>query len=217
MSERTKRRLGFGITLAMIVGAIAVLNLGTAPAAVAQCTSGDGGGGTPSESASPSGSTSPSGSATGLLVGAAQSSTTPAPSSSTTGGGGITLPPILPSDSSTSASPSSPGGGEVAHCPTDVTIAYTAPNPRQNPKPTFHGRVKSDENSCIGGRIVTLMKKKDGPDARVGHDLSSPRGAWQVELRRANGRYYAKVKKDTVATDSGRAVCEAGRSKTLKV
>jgi hypothetical protein len=64
---------------------------------------------------------------------------------------------------------------------------------------------------------VTLLKKKHGKFKGVGHDLTSTKGGWKVEVPRAHGTYRASVKEDTVPTDSGRAVCEADKSDTLKV
>jgi len=220
MSETAKRRFGFAVTMAVILGAIAILNIGTAPAAPARCTN-DGGGGTPSTSPSESPSESPSASSTSRVA-PAQTTDSPSPSGSTSsGGGGITLPDfttLLPGESeSTSASPTGGGGGGTVHCESEVTIGYTSPNPRQNPKPTFHGKVRSSEDSCIGGRFVTLFKVKPGRDSRAGHDLTSPRGAWKVQVVRARGRYYAAVKQDTVPTDEGRADCQADKSRRLKV
>ncbi len=223
MSERTMRRVALGLTLAVVLGAIGILNVGRAPSVkAAECKAADGGDGggespSPTESGSPSESPSPSG-PQGLIPAPAQTSPSPSPSPSNTGGI-ITLPPILPSESaspsgSPSPSPSEGRGGE--RCPSKVTIRYKRVGTRTtDPRDHFKGRVRSPENACVRRRQVLLRHKRRGSFRTVARTVTKRNGRWRIDQPGAKGRYYAKASEDSKR--SGRLECRSGRSRTIRV
>ncbi len=197
MTERRMSLIGFGLTIAVIVGAVALLNVGVVPAdtaAAAECKGGGGDGESPSSTPSPS--SSPTEEDDGLP---------------------ITIPPPGEEDTSTSAqptgSPSEPDRPEQQRCPTKVTIDSKRAGATRAAT-EFFGRLKSPENMCERGRRVLLKKdRKTGKDRTVGETLSKRSGKWTIRERRAKGRYYALAPKER----RPRVICLKGRSKTIKV
>ena len=60
----------------------------------------------------------------------------------------------------------------------------------------FNGKVSSPSNSCVNGRVVKLMRVRNGPDEYVAQDTAGSNGEWNTGNTGANsGRYYAKVKR----------------------
>ena len=80
---------------------------------------------------------------------------------------------------------------------TRVTIqSYEAGSPG-----LWTGYVKSDKKACKDDRKVTLYRKQEGSDEKIGSDRSSPNKIdkyyWEVQQNPSGGDYYAK----TEATD----------------
>ena len=190
MSGSSTRRLGIGITIAVIASVVALFNVTPGTTAAAECKGdpGEGGRGTPSGSATPSPS---------------ESDDDPLPI------------PTLPGEEedSPSATPSSsqpPGGSGSRRCPTNLTISYERSRASSSTV-AIKGKVRSPESDCEGARDVTLKKKKSGPDRTVGSTVSRANGAWSIRERNARGRYYAVVAKRKV----GSTTCLAGTSRTI--
>jgi hypothetical protein len=221
------------LTVAVIVAAIGILNVGVSPAA-AECTATGGGGGgggspTPTGSAQPTGSGSPSSSGAQsapvdqLPLPAQSSSASPSGSaspSSTDGGGPLpNLSTILPggddsaspTGSGASGSPTS-GGGGGQDCPTKLTISYTRASTRTtDPRDHFGGKVKSPNAKCIRGRDVILKKVKGGKAKTVGRTVSTKNGSWKIQGVTPKGRFYAQ----SPARNVGAIACRKGKSKTI--
>lgn len=75
--------------------------------------------------------------------------------------------------------------------------------------------------ACRPGRKVTVFKRRPGPDARVGTDISGRPahdgdGFWQVETRLRAGRYYARVKPRNIGPDGHRHICRGTTTSTLR-
>jgi hypothetical protein len=84
--------------------------------------------------------------------------------------------------------------------------------------PAFHGKVKSDNHACEVHRKVKLFKERHGADKLLGHDRTSNRGRWKVELDPLrSGAYYARVKRRAEGTAGTIYVCQRDRSRTLVV
>ena len=79
----------------------------------------------------------------------------------------------------------------------------------------FFGALKSPNSQCERGRQVSLKKVKKGRDRTVGSTISKRSGKWRIREARARGRYYAKTAKRTLSGPG--VVCQAGRSKTIRV
>jgi hypothetical protein len=73
----------------------------------------------------------------------------------------------------------------------------------------WYGYVKSDKKACKDDRKVTLYRKQEGSDEKIGSDRSEPGKlssyTWEVEQSPSGGDYYAK----TDATDK----CGGDKSK----
>lgn len=95
--------------------------------------------------------------------------------------------------------------------PSRVTIKWA-------PKVTaFKGLVGSDLARCRARRVVVVFKARKGPDKKIGKDLTNRRGKWEVDVRRAQGRYYAKARRKVIPTYNGQHICQADRSPTIRV
>lgn len=225
MTQQRMRHVGFALTVMVIVASVAVLNVGVVPAA-AECRKSNGGGGggggspSPTTSGSPSASAgeSPSSEAARNLPIAAQTTGSPSPSGSSTRGGGLPVNPTsLLGDDEETATPTSsgrpPGGTSGQRCPTKVTIDYERSG-ATSAAADFFGAVRSPNGKCKKGRDVVLKKdRRKGKDPIVGSTVSKRKGKWRIREPRARGRYYAKAKPRKL---SG-ILCEAGRSKTIRV
>ena len=72
------------------------------------------------------------------------------------------------------------------------------------------GAVRAAGRECRAGSQVKVLRKQQGDDRRVGKATARKSGAWRLERRLKEGRYYA------VATRSG-GDCSKARSRTVKV
>jgi hypothetical protein len=82
----------------------------------------------------------------------------------------------------------------------------------------FKGKVSSDLDECKGLRLVRVFKVRPGADKRVGSDLTSPTGRWSVDVRKADGRYYAKVSRLDIGGYYGQEdTCGKDRSTRIEV
>jgi hypothetical protein len=104
------------------------------------------------------------------------------------------------------------GAARAGLIPSDLRI-------RWNPDRTlFAGRVTSPATACLPNRLVRVFKVKEGPDKRIGFDLTDSLGRWRVDRRGANGRFYARVARTAVGAYYGQGdTCAAARSKTIRV
>jgi len=222
--QRRMRRIGFGLSIAVVACAIGILNMpipgGTAIAA--ECPSGGGGGGgSTSPSPSSSGSSSPSSQDQDGVVEnlplPVQSSGSPSPSGSSSGGPLPNLTSLLPGGDSGSPSPSgsssSPPPSESGpECATSVTIKYVRASQRTtDPRDHFEGKVKSPNSDCTKGRDVVLKKVAKGKAKTVGRTVSSRSGAWKIRGVKPKGKFYALAKPRKV----GDVTCKKGKSKTI--
>lgn len=73
----------------------------------------------------------------------------------------------------------------------------------------WYGYVKSDKKACKDDRKVTLYRKQEGSDEKIGSDRSGPGKlnsyVWEISQTPSGGDYYAK----TDATDK----CAGDKSK----
>ncbi|HYI44541.1 MAG TPA: hypothetical protein VE174_03655 [Actinomycetota bacterium] len=228
MTEQRTRFLGFGLTIAVVVGAIGILNVGISPAAAECSATGGGSSPTPTSTTQPSGSGSPTGAQTApvdQLPVPAQSTASPSGSgsaspSSTDDGPLPNLSTILPGEDESSASPTgsgtgtpqgSPTSGQGQDCPTKVSINYKAASTRTtDPRDRFGGKVKSPNQNCERGRDVILKKvRKSGKAKTVGRTVSQRDGAWKIRGVKPKGRFFATAP----ARDVGDVSCRKGKSK----
>lgn len=123
-------------------------------------------------------------------------------------------PPVCPEpEPSESGSPSpSPTntadpGGEPQRHGSRISIRFN------EDRSVFKGAVRSVAR-CERARNVVLRRVRDGRDPVVGKDVTSRTGKWKIRLPGADGRFYAKALKKTIA--QGDAVCRPARSKTIR-
>ena len=85
-------------------------------------------------------------------------------------------------------------------------------------KGLFKGHVDST-SECEAGRKVVVFKARKGDDKKIGSDMTNAQGKWKVDKNHANGKYYAKVKKSTLAgyASAPGDTCAADRSKKIHV
>jgi hypothetical protein len=86
----------------------------------------------------------------------------------------------------------------------------------------FSGRVTSSNHACAGQRKVVLFRViGNGPDQALGHDVTVSNGSWSVEVSGFAGislsHFYAKVKRRSEGTAGTIFVCQADRSRTIKL
>jgi hypothetical protein len=104
--------------------------------------------------------------------------------------------------------------GDVATFPTRVTMSKQAP--------AFHGKVKSDEDMCIEGRKVKLLRRTRAgrPYRLMGTDRAKPNGRWAVkepqEFTLKSGIYIARAPKAIVHTPVA-TVCAKDASRKIVV
>jgi hypothetical protein len=77
--------------------------------------------------------------------------------------------------------------------------------------PAFHGALKSKDDSCLGGRTVTMYRKRSGKTKKLGTDTSNAKGKWQVLVGKhlTSGEYFATV--------AAKGECRGGRSQALPI
>jgi hypothetical protein len=77
--------------------------------------------------------------------------------------------------------------------------------------PAFHGSLKSGDDGCLGGRQVSMFRKRDGKLRKLGTDTSNARGKWEVRAGKnlTSGEYFATVAK--------KGECKGGRSKPVAI
>jgi hypothetical protein len=107
-----------------------------------------------------------------------------------------------------------PAAAGLALASGGVAIAQGVPIDTQltikSGKSAFSGKVKSAEPECVASRSVSVFRKKNGKDKKVGTDSSNANGKWKVGAGGAKaGKYYAKAKQ---ATDSAGDICLAAKS-----
>lgn len=122
------------------------------------------------------------------------------------------LPPILPEDPEETPSPTETTGGEPRNCSSKISL-----NHKGGRNHRFSGKVTSQEDACETGRKVLLKKKKKGRDRTVDTTVTNGNGSFEMELRRAKGKYYARTPLERVASDDGRVNCGAAKSDVVRV
>jgi hypothetical protein len=60
-------------------------------------------------------------------------------------------------------------------------------------KRSFRGRLTSTAQHCYAQRKVSVLRKRPGPDAKIGSDVTDASGRYVVPARRRNGKFYAKT------------------------
>jgi hypothetical protein len=76
--------------------------------------------------------------------------------------------------------------------------------------PAFHGSLKSDDDSCLGGRQLSMYRKLSGKTKKLGSDRSDAQGKWQITVKNlTSGEYFATVAK--------KGECKGGRSKPIAI
>jgi hypothetical protein len=77
--------------------------------------------------------------------------------------------------------------------------------------PAFHGSLKSADDGCLGGRKVSMFRKRSGKTKRLGTDISNGRGRWKIAVGKhlTSGEYFATVAR--------KGECKGGRSKPLVI
>jgi hypothetical protein len=77
--------------------------------------------------------------------------------------------------------------------------------------PAFHGSLKSGDDSCLGGRTVSMFRKQGGKTKKLGSDTSNAAGNWKIPVGKnlSSGEYFATV--------AAKGECKGARSKPLAV
>jgi hypothetical protein len=86
----------------------------------------------------------------------------------------------------------------------------------KGPNGDFHGKIKSDDDGCLGDRVVKLFMSEtaDGPFAATGNsdtsELQGDVGVWSLgNTGLRDGFFYAKAKKSPD--------CRGGKSKVIEL
>ncbi|MGZ8665805.1 MAG: hypothetical protein ACXWZM_01695 [Solirubrobacterales bacterium] len=84
----------------------------------------------------------------------------------------------------------------------------------------FHGKVRSPNPGCRGGRKVKFKRViSGGPDQVVGRDTSDSRGRWRITPQGSAGislaHFYARVRRSSEGTAGTIFVCRGDRSRTV--
>jgi hypothetical protein len=104
------------------------------------------------------------------------------------------------------------GAANADVIPSKLTIRWNAE------RTLFAGHVKSDVEECLLNRLVTVFKVREGPDKRIGSDLTDDVGRWRVDRRHAKGRFYARIDRSSVGAYYGQGdTCGSARSETIQV
>jgi 5-hydroxyisourate hydrolase-like protein (transthyretin family) len=85
-------------------------------------------------------------------------------------------------------------------------------------KRTFSGEIDAPTGKCVKGRTVEVIRKRNGNQKVLKKDGTNGNGKFSISLSSGdvkNGGYYAKVK--VKKYDSGKKVCQAAQSGTIKV
>jgi hypothetical protein len=78
-------------------------------------------------------------------------------------------------------------------------------------------QVFAEHEKCVGGRKVTLKRKRQGPDQTVGEDRTSNDGRSKIVVKNPRpGTYYEKLKKDEFGHGDNH-VCKGARSQEIEV
>lgn len=77
--------------------------------------------------------------------------------------------------------------------------------------PAFHGKLKSNRNSCAINRTVKLFRERSGPDKLLGTDKSNAKAKWSIPIgkRLTSGSYYART--------PAKGSCKPAKSKVLTI
>jgi len=84
----------------------------------------------------------------------------------------------------------------------------------------FHGKVRSPNSGCRGGRKVKLKRVvSGGPDQVVGRDTSDARGRWRITPQGSAGislaHFYARVRRQSEGAAGTLFVCRGARSRVV--
>ena len=85
-------------------------------------------------------------------------------------------------------------------------------------KRTFSGEIDAPTGKCVKGRTVEVIRKRNGNQKVLKKNGTNGNGKFSISLSSGdvkNGGYYAKVK--VKKYDSGKKVCEAAQSGTIKI
>jgi hypothetical protein len=102
-------------------------------------------------------------------------------------------------------------GATTSGCP-PATGALTLTYKKSAKK--FSGELSSDEPLCLGDREVVVFKKVKGPDKQRGEATTDPVGAFTLDKRASDGKYYV-TGATHVVPDA--AECADAKSPVLKV
>jgi hypothetical protein len=77
--------------------------------------------------------------------------------------------------------------------------------------PAFHGSLRSSDDSCLGGRTLTVTRRHAGKTKKLGSATSKASGAWKIPVGRnlTSGEYSVSV--------APKGECKGGRSKALTI
>ncbi len=84
----------------------------------------------------------------------------------------------------------------------------------------FHGKVRSSNSGCRGGRKVKLKRVfSGGPDQVVGRDTTDARGRWRITPQGSAGislaHFYARVRRQSQGAAGTIFVCRGDRSRVV--
>ena len=91
-----------------------------------------------------------------------------------------------------------PASAQDAGEPTPETHGSTVSGRYAGGAKRFLGTVASgfggvDEGDCLGGRTVTVLRLRPGPDKRIGSTVTGATGSWSLPSRPDRGTYVVRV------------------------
>jgi hypothetical protein len=111
--------------------------------------------------------------------------------------------------------PSLQGDHEPSGCPSvarELTLKY------KKGKRRFSGKVRAPDAlnipQCVEARTVSVWRKRQGPDKKIGDRLSGAGGAYELKKRARKGKYYSSVGPELLPDI---AFCQKAKSPTIKV
>lgn len=84
----------------------------------------------------------------------------------------------------------------------------------------YLGRVGSEKNKCAKQRKVKVVRKRGGSKETIGTTKTDGKGKFKIALVGASlekGKYLAFARKRSFQSSGNRIVCEAAKSKSLRV
>ena len=122
------------------------------------------------------------------------------------------------SPSSTGTSSPTPSGSQPTTPPPPSIKEYNSSVTIRYRGGSFSGRVRSSSDRCEARRSIVVKHVKRGKDETFDNAKTDQAGTWQRRAARANGKFYAKVKKKTLSgRDNRTIVCKSARSRTITV